>query len=420
MKNDAYQFPFISENSLVNSHTQASSTEPADDTSKPVAQTSTPEVTSSSSTETTRPSSSTTSIAVSSSNGTYTNTSSNSDTRAEISEPGPGSLWIPITVRNPSSNRNAQPGTSASVTIDHAALVTAGTKPSGSDLRIYTIRNGLRKQLDRVLDPESGWNRNDTKIWFKIDDRLSGLQSETDIYHLVIDGNTRNPANDPKKVFLIYDDFNGPTLQNWTPWAYNSSGGGSASTNIVNHEMVMSASSNSGVQQLAVRSTSLVNVPAGVAMEASLTFENHSATDECRVETLLGIWSETSFDQRALWVRSGPRWRLNNRGSDNSIRVQNLNNTPIATPKRRHTMLWSDAQVTMYSAGQFVGTHSPELTGFTHASDGPLRFGFMVQTNATICNQSSRLIIDWVMVRQAHSSSELETTLRLGDEFVQP
>jgi len=72
---------------------------------------------------------------------------------------------------------------SVSVTLDHEALVNSGkSRLDGDDIRIKYNNSGEMIELDRMLDPSSSWNSNETKIWFKTQSSISASSSNYDYY----------------------------------------------------------------------------------------------------------------------------------------------------------------------------------------------------------------------------------------------
>lgn len=360
-------------------------------------------------------------------NSTPNNTSSSGTTSTTTTttsdpgpgEPGPGSRWIPFTVHNPSNSQASGVGTSASLTFNHASLISAGAHAKGEDLRIYTVRGGIKTQLHRVLDPASAWGRSDTRIWFKLDGTLNATQTESKIYHLVLDANTSNPAQDPQQVFLFYDDFNAPN-PSLDGWAVNRSGtGGMFDTVVSGGQLVMSARASSrNVVRNALRSTKSLSVP-GLVLEASVGWDDGTRFG-CTEEIVLGLWSPDTMHKRALWSRRDHEWYLVNRGSNGSEYYQDMSAGPANGNLRRRRTYWSKNAVSMYTDNGFSGSLLPRLTGFTSPADGPLILGFEVGADGAICSDTSRLRVDWVYARLLSSVFDIESKLQLGDAFVAP
>lgn len=352
-------------------------------------------------------------------NNTSSTDSSSTSEEPSPSEPGPGSRWIPFTVRNPASNGSVQPGNSASLTLDHAALVAGGAQSNGDDLRIYTIRGGIKTQLHRVLDPESAWGRSDTKLWFNLDSALTESQTETGIYHLVLDANTNKPAQDPQQVFLVYDDFNSPNpeLDGWTVDQVGSFG--SVDSEISGGQLRLSAqaSSNETVRTI-LRSNRTISV-SSLAMEASVSWDS-GAPYGCTEETLLGLWSPATFDKRAVWNRRDNDWYLAYERNGGSEFHDAVSASPVDGNMRRHLAYWADGNVSLYTSQGFAGVVRPRLTSFLNPSDGPLLIGFGAGADGAICSNTSRLRVDWVLARMVSGVFEIETALQYAQEFVLP
>lgn len=351
---------------------------------------------------------------------TLSSSDSSTSTSTETSEPGPGSRWIPITVRNPISNGVSTIGTSVSLSFDHAALVAGGARADAEDLRVYTLRSGTRTQLHRVLDPESSWGRSDTTIWFRTDAGLSESQTETNVYHLVIDANTNNPAQDPQGVFLFFDDFNAPN-PSLERWSVEQSGiGAEFATEVTGGQLVLSARPTiNNVVRNTVRASSPFSV-SGVVVEASVGWDGVPGRDGCTEETVIGMWSPNTFEKRAVWNRRDDQWYFAYEGSSGSDYHRVLPASPIDGSLRRHAAYWVDYPVSMYTDGEFAGSLAPNLSGFRSPDFGPLQLGFAAGVDGAICARASRVRVDWVYARAADSVFEIETTPRFADEFVQP
>lgn len=101
-------------------------------------------------------------------------------------------------------------GYSASLTLNHAALVTVGkSMASGNDVRVARLDG---TELPRALDPLSSWNSPTTTIWFPLGDAI-GASSGDDSYYLYYgNSNAGPPPDDWANVFVWGDDFDDGTL----------------------------------------------------------------------------------------------------------------------------------------------------------------------------------------------------------------
>ena len=104
-------------------------------------------------------------------------------------------------------------GYSVSVTLDHAALVSAGKSlASGDDLRVVHWDGSNWTELDRVLEPLSAWNDASTQIWFALVDLIAASSADSTYYLHYGYPSASNPPDDWANVFMMGDDFNDGTL----------------------------------------------------------------------------------------------------------------------------------------------------------------------------------------------------------------
>jgi Domain of unknown function (DUF2341) len=108
--------------------------------------------------------------------------------------------------RAPLTLETAGEDVTARVTIDHAALVAAGSSlADGSDVRLVFANDaGEFVELNRVLDRTSKWDSTTTRIFFRT--QPAGANAGT--YYLYY-GNAAPEAEvaDPTAVFDLWDDF---------------------------------------------------------------------------------------------------------------------------------------------------------------------------------------------------------------------
>ena len=138
-------------------------------------------------------------------------------------------------------------GYSASLTFDHASLVsatpTSKSRADGNDVRVYYVTSGnTLLELDRVLDPGSSWNTSSTKIWFKTQAAVPANSIDDNYILYYGDASVTSALADPTSIFLFFDDFESGTLSKWTTlpasgtlWAnasgMNHSAGGNRAAN---------------------------------------------------------------------------------------------------------------------------------------------------------------------------------------------
>jgi hypothetical protein len=108
-------------------------------------------------------------------------------------------------------------GYSVSLTIDHAALVSAGkAKANGDDIRVLSWNGSAWVELDRVLDEASGWNGSATTIWFKTQSAIAAGASDRNYFLYYANPAATNPPASKANVFLLSEGFESGTLSGWT------------------------------------------------------------------------------------------------------------------------------------------------------------------------------------------------------------
>ena len=106
-------------------------------------------------------------------------------------------------------------GYAVALTFNHAALVSAGKSlATGDDIRIRYWNGSKMIELDRMLDPTSGWNLTNTKIWFPLQAAIAANGSSTNYYLNYGNPAAISPPANGDNVFLDYED--GSTLDGWT------------------------------------------------------------------------------------------------------------------------------------------------------------------------------------------------------------
>ncbi len=108
-------------------------------------------------------------------------------------------------------------GYSVNLTVNHAALVSAGkAQADGDDLRVAYWNGSAWNEMHRVLDIESAWNGGSTEIWFRTVAPIAA--STTDANYSLFYGNpsAANPPANPRDVFVFYDGFESGDMARWT------------------------------------------------------------------------------------------------------------------------------------------------------------------------------------------------------------
>lgn len=103
----------------------------------------------------------------------------------------------------------APTGYSLPLTFDHAALVAGGgSQASGNDVRVLYWNGAAWVELDRVLEPGSGWNKAATRIWFKTQAAISANGHDNNYYLYYGNPAATGPPASENNVFHFADFFN--------------------------------------------------------------------------------------------------------------------------------------------------------------------------------------------------------------------
>jgi hypothetical protein len=119
-------------------------------------------------------------------------------------------------------SEGAPEGYAVHIDFDHAQLVTdAKALATGDDVRVFFKDDLGEAELDRVVDPASGWNKPTTRVWFRTVQAPQGVFVYTFAYGK---GSAENPPQNGVNVFDFYDDFEDGTLD--PTWTLSAIGGG--------------------------------------------------------------------------------------------------------------------------------------------------------------------------------------------------
>lgn len=95
-----------------------------------------------------------------------------------------------------------------SVIFDHKSLVSGNmSRADGKDIRVLHWNGSSYKELPRVLDPHSDWNRTDTKIWFSPQKGTFSVGDAEKIYLYFGSPSPNSPPDSEDKVFHFADFF---------------------------------------------------------------------------------------------------------------------------------------------------------------------------------------------------------------------
>jgi hypothetical protein len=110
-------------------------------------------------------------------------------------------------------------GYSVKVSINTAILISEGkVKTDGRDLRIAWYDSSIETWFELARFIETGFNTDDTQIWFKTQTRIDPNSHDTNYYFYYGNEDTDEPPTDKNKIFDFYDDFNQPDgdAEGWT------------------------------------------------------------------------------------------------------------------------------------------------------------------------------------------------------------
>lgn len=106
---------------------------------------------------------------------------------------------------------------SVPLTLDHAALVTAGkSQADGDDVRVLYWNGTGWLELDRALGASSSWDTASTKIWFELQATIAATASTNNYYLYYGNIAAANPPSNKSNIYLFFDDFEGGDLSKWT------------------------------------------------------------------------------------------------------------------------------------------------------------------------------------------------------------
>jgi hypothetical protein len=107
-------------------------------------------------------------------------------------------------------------GYTVSLTFDHASLVNLGkSRADGNDIRVAYLSGSDWEELDRMLDPDSSWNRNSTRIWFKTQAAIPAFSSDNNYFLYYGNKFAGLPPTNSSNVFFFYDGFESGDFTAW-------------------------------------------------------------------------------------------------------------------------------------------------------------------------------------------------------------
>jgi len=124
----------------------------------------------------------------------------------------------PITVNT--AGASVENGYTVSYAFNHQSMVSAGkSRSDGRDVRIVQVSGSDWIQLDRVIDDDSGWNRSDSRVLFKLQSGITAQSSDTSYYMYSGCFGDSVVREDPKKVYWYFTDFDhGGDINDWAQY----------------------------------------------------------------------------------------------------------------------------------------------------------------------------------------------------------
>ncbi|MFW9784540.1 MAG: DUF2341 domain-containing protein, partial [Candidatus Heimdallarchaeota archaeon] len=116
-------------------------------------------------------------------------------------------------------------GYTVSLTFDHTDLVIKGkSQADGDDIRVVYWNGTIWNELDRMLDLDSSWDNESTKIWFKTQKPIQALSFDNNYYLYYGNGLASSPSVDPSNIYFFYDGFESGSLSGWDGNSTGSAG----------------------------------------------------------------------------------------------------------------------------------------------------------------------------------------------------
>jgi hypothetical protein len=202
-------------------------------------------------------------------------------------------------------------GYSVSVTLDHAALVTAGRSlASGNDVRIAKWNGSAWTELDRVLDRSSSWNDVSTKLWFRTTTSISASTVDTNYYVYYGNSGAGSPPANAKNVYDVWDDFSGGVIDTSTWYTMNTTG---VTISQTGGELRLSGTNTVGDPWKAVGLATNASYASDYSVDVDVRIVAQSATAQANRKLEVGLDTnvlalkagDVSYWNGATWVPVG-------------------------------------------------------------------------------------------------------------------
>lgn len=326
--------------------------------------------------------------------------SDTSDTGSDTSQAP--SNWRAIDIDARQTNDNVPDGYTLSLEVDHAAMVAAGAASNGSDLSIVLRRGQSSESINRVLDPESSWNSNKTKIWFAINGPIAqGTRNNTE-YFLVINDPTLAPVSDPEDLFFVFDDFD-QTNTDPARWSSHTSSDGTRSITKIGAGQRLSAK-NHDTYPLVYYSIrhNAKSLPNKIRVDARTRYNFSDLVGTCG-----RIFPISLKSQNDGHIRASLRINLFDYDVLSYDDAQGINTVDIvnsAFPNEgswaTHSLTWHGQDLRYYKNATEL-LHTQNHGNVTQPDQTPLALELSagLWTNDCVGNGDLRLDVDWVRIR---------------------
>lgn len=324
--------------------------------------------------------------------------------------------WFPIDITNSNPQASLPAGYSVSIRVDHQQLLREGGRTDGRDFGLVAVENNGYKVLDRVLDPESNWNRNDSQFWFATDLSIPPNSTLSGRYYMVLGHPdiTSKLARDPKKVFLVYDDFSASSVDS-SIWRVQHSAFGISGAIPSNSEGQVALYAEPSGRQDVYYSLSL-RYPAstqGVAFESRSRTPESTTNGRCDRNRPLTAHKASDRQTLAALQQHQAQFRFFTQSAGNASETQTVLGAEHQADNNWHRMkmTWSGSQFHLFR-------DQNQLHAYSHPESfsGPAQnwdFGFAAIAHPLNCNHTIqvRLQVDWALLRR-FTSPEPSTQIR--------
>lgn len=284
-------------------------------------------------------------------------------------------------------------------------MVAQGAAIDGSDLSVISERGGSPVSRPRVLDRMSGWNRENTTIWFTIESSIAPGSTISDGYFLVTQHPSVTPNSRVDQVFLELEDFDDMSL-NPSRWSTVESTEGSRSLTLTQSRAVLTASPHLTYPQsyITIRRAAQTLWPS-VRIDAATRFTNTGLSGNCGRVFPLAL--TTNEDDR---LRTGLRSDVSEYAALSSTDPGGANivfsitgQTPRHNPADWdvHSLTWRGSEISYWRDGtQLITTQSQ--SSITRPNQRDMQLEFSVGAQRTGCTGSGELglEVDWYRIRR--------------------